>query len=240
LRYGPVGAVCVGKNAERSELNPLYWTLTCEFDTGTEEQQQDPAQPNNPDPTTWISVWKIDINDDRDETLYKDFTSPTAQVYTNTAGELYEPLTTVKKSVVSWKFTQFEPSSTTLVDISDRHMHVNSTAVRGFPARSLLLSVREAELAYYNGFYCWIVPYSVAYNKDLWVDIRYSAGYNYIDGAGKLQPYEVDGIQIFGPLDAAGGQALNIGLLPDWPNAHQQTFLPYPELDFNTFIRSTP
>jgi hypothetical protein len=242
LNYGPLGVVCVGKNAERSETNPLYWTLTCEFDSGTEEQQQDPTQPNNPDPTTWISIWKIDINDDREETLYEDFTSPTALMYTNTAGELYEPLTTVKKSVVSWKFTQFEPPTTTLVDLSDRHMHVNSTAIRGFPARSLLMSVREAELGYYNGFYAWTVPYSVAYNKDLWVDKRFSAGYNCLDAGGKLQPYEVNGVQVFGPLKADGTRGVDAGPPEslDWSLAHEQTFLPYPEIDFNTFIRSIP
>lgn len=239
LQYGPVGATCVGKNAERSETNPLYWTLSCEFDSGSEEQQQDPQQPNNPDPTTWISIWKIELNDDQEETLYEDFTTPTAQVYVNTAGEIYEPLTTVKKSVVSWKFTQFEPSTTSMVDISKRHMTVNETAIRGFPAKSLLLSVKEgAELGLYNGVYCWTIPYTVSYKEDLWQDVRYSAGYNFFDGT-KLQPYLVDGVQIFGPLKADGSRALTGGQ-PDWDLAEKQTFLPYPLLDFNTFIRSNP
>lgn len=230
LPYGPLNATCISKDVERIETNPLYWEMTCEFDTASDDQKPDPQDPTNPDPTTWISIWKINVSSDNEKTIWKDFSTTPAAI-ANTAGELYDPLPTIKQSLCSFRFTQYEPASLTLKQIADRNHKVNETVFNGFDDLSLLLHVKDADLGVYNGVYCWKIDYEVTYNPQSWLTEMYSWGWNFIDGGGKLVPYKIDNTLVFGPLNSTGGKAAD----PD--SAFKQEFLLIEKLEFSTFIR---
>ncbi len=228
LEYGPFLATCISKKVERKEEHANYWVMTCEFDSSKEEQQPDPNDPTNPEPTTWLPVWKLQISSEDSETMWVDYTPAGAKTIANTAGELYDPLPNKKSTLVSWVFNQFENASQTLEDISSRHDRINSSAIRGFGQYKLLCQVEDAELGYYNGFPCWNVAYRLVYKRQTWKTKSYSWGWNYKDG-GVLKPYNANSINIFGPLDAAGGKGTAPGEL--------QEFILIEPINFNTFLR---
>lgn len=208
IQYGPLLATCISKSVNRKEENPYYWEMTCEFDSSRTEQQPDQNDPNNPNPATWIPVWKLKLSSEDSETMWKDYDPAGEKIIANTAKELLDPLPTKKSTVVSWVFNQFENSSLSLKTISDRHNKINSGAIFGFPQHTLLCQVEDAELGIYNGFYVWNIAYQLAYKEDKWTTKSYSWGDKFLDN-GKLSPYLNDkGQQIFGPLGQNGEKAL--------------------------------
>lgn len=206
LQYGPLNATCISKTVERNETNPLYWEMKCEFDTAQEEQQQNPEDPQNPNPITWIPIWKLRLQTEDSETLWQDYDPAGFKTISNTAGELYDPLPNRKQTLISWVFNQFEDPGLSLAEISSRHNKINAGPIRGFPQWTLLCQIEDAELGWYNGFYAWNIAYLLTYRDDDWRTIAYSWGWNYLDN-GTLKPWLKDSVQVFGPLDANGGKA---------------------------------
>lgn len=245
LNYGPLNIPCVGKNATRNETNPLYWELSCEFDSSFENQESDPNNPSNPDPTAWIPIWTLELSVEDGSTLTHDTNFTPIR---NTAGEYYEDLPKARQRLISWTFNQFEPASLSALDIALRHMTVNSVGfsktIRGVTTTwdqyAFLLQVENAELGYYMGFLCWNIKYRLTYKRNMWTSgnlgwqtLTFSRGWNYLDQAtGKLKPWIKDGINIYGPLQSNGDKDTAAGAL-----GHEQIFLFYKPLDFRTFLR---
>lgn len=249
LNYGPLGIPCVSKTANRNETNPLYWELSCQFDSAVENQEQDPNNPNNPDPTTWIPIWRLDLSVEEGESYPVDGAGNSIK---NTAGEFYDPLPTKKHRLISWSFNQYEPATTTAVDISNRHLTVNNApfvkTMRGqtytWDQYAFLMSVEEAELGYYLGFLCWNIKYKITYKRNMqpvvggpaanigWQNVVYSRGMNYLSGGvGPLKPWMENGININGPLQSNGDKD-TLGAL-----GYKQLFLMYQPADWATFLR---
>jgi len=238
LTYGPLGISCVSKTANRSEINTLYWELSCEFDSAIENQEPNQEDPSNPDPTTWIPIWKLKPSLTDGGTIMQDYSTPPKPIV-NTAGELYEPLTHRQIRLVGWTFNQFESASTTPDTIASRNNTINNNVftkkLRGvnyeWGFNRFLLQVEEAELGYFAGFLCWNIQYTLTYNPENWVQLVYSHGYNYLDPADNtLKPWIKNDINIDGPLDSNGDKAVG-------PLGSAQTFRFYPSLDFGTFLR---
>ena len=72
LLYGPLGVVCDEVSCEREEKHALYWNVTARFQTGTEEQKQSQAQPQSPNPLTWIPVFKVDSFTTKERVITQD------------------------------------------------------------------------------------------------------------------------------------------------------------------------
>lgn len=247
LNYGPLGIPCVSKTATRNETNPLYWELSCQFDSAVENQEPNPENPENPDPTLWIPIWKLDLSIEDGQSYPVDQLGNSIK---NTANEFYDPLPTRKHRLISWTFNQFEQASTTAVEISNRHMTVNNAPLvkimRGqryeWDQYAFLMSIEDAELGYYAGFLCWNIKYRLTYKRNMqpvvggpsenigWQTVYYSRGYNYLQ-AGELQPWMSKGTNINGPLDSVGAKAaLN-------SPGHKQLFLFYEPSNWSAFLR---
>lgn len=248
LRYGPLGIPCISKTANRNETNPLYWELSCEFDSAVENQEPNDESPDNPDPTTWIPIWKIEPGLQDEGTTSTDFLG---KEYKNTAGEFYDPPMNYSVRTASWVFNQYEPASTSGITIMKRHMTVNNATftkkLRGMGMSleqyQYLMTVEEAELGYYMGFLCWNIKYRLSYNSAAYKNILtnitteigwqtrvYSHGYNFWNGTS-LEPWLEKGINIDGPLDNNGGKGTVGGL------GYAQDFLFYRPLDWSSFLR---
>lgn len=233
LIYGAINAVCVRKSATRTTENALYWNVSCDFDTGREDQKQDPQNPGSADPTTWIPVFKIDGFETRDRVLTMDKSS-TPKPLTNTAKQPLTPRPTESITLCSFSFTQFEDPSQDINVFLDRNDTVNSTTFAGRGARKLKLNVIGAELGFFGNFNAWNITYKMTYDKSTWDLKVLNIGSGYLDAAGKLQAYRdgINGPVIIGNLTTGGAR-----LTPANADPEELTFKIYDELDFNTFIR---
>jgi len=242
VRYGANGLRCISKSIERSEEHPLWWEMTCEFDSSDAEHQTDPQDPENPDPTTWQTIieWNTSLEDFR--TWYFDYNG---DLYQNTAKELFDPLPVRKRTLLATEFTQFEDSGLDVRVFAGRNNRINSSPFLQFPTHCLLLNVLGASLGMYNGFLCWSVKYRITHAPQFthaggtqggWITPYYSFGWNYLDPAdNKLKLYMTPGNNhIFGPLDANGNKTADP---PNAADAHQFTRRDYDQIDFKTFIR---
>ncbi len=82
LLYGPYQLVCTSKSCTRSEVNPLYWDVVCEFESNNEDQEQDQNNPSD-NPTTWIPIFKVDSFITKEKVITEDRTTPTPQKIAN-------------------------------------------------------------------------------------------------------------------------------------------------------------
>lgn len=237
LNYGLINAICTGISAKREPKNALYWHVTTEFDTGREDQRQNPSDPDNPDPTTWIPVFVIDSFETKQRILTVDKSPASAsgpKTCTNSANQPFgEPLTETV-TLCSYTFTQFEDPMQDINTILDRNDTVNSLQFANRDARTLKLNVTSAELGYYGSFNAWRIGYKVTYDRDTWDVKMLDVGPNQLDAAGTgLVPCKdkENMFRVIGNLDGNGRQQS--------PNLDPYviTFRTYTEIDFNTFIR---
>lgn len=242
--YGPLGAKCVNVSCERSDESANTWFCEAEFETGSGNEQRDPAQnPNSPIPTDWIPTFKIDGFAGKEETITQDF-SPNPKTLANSAGQLFDPPYTRTKTLPQFTAVQFEPESTSLDDIADRHDTVNSSSfsfgagLGTFGARELLCHVKSAELGFYYTIRCWKVEYQLVYDRETF-DIKIADfGTQYVDGTTN-RPY-MDKLKTFvinGPLNGSGARVLDGNGNPDADNAAILTFRIKRETDFSSFLR---
>lgn len=239
LLYGPLGLVCDDLTGERDEVNPIYWNVDAKFQTGTEEQKQSQENPDSPDPTTWVPVFKIDSFVTKERVLVQDRTTPTAKKPVNSAGTPFDSPLTETRSLCQFSFVQFEDAGQKLKVFLDRNDTVNQASFDAigqvFDARTLLLEVVEAELGSYAGFAAWRVKYKVTYDPDKHDELRLDVGPYYVDAAdgNKLKRY-MDDTNTFGIIGALNGTT---GAKATTPAT--LTFRPKKEINFSSFIRTS-
>lgn len=228
LIYGSLNLICTSKTAERRESHTRYWDVVCEFETGTEEQQQNPENPSQ-DPTTWFPVFNISF-ETKERVITKD-KSATPKDIVNSAGQPFETPLVEKRTICSVPFVQFEEVSTTLATIMNRNEKINSVAFKGCAAKTLLCQVTNAEQGYFGGYPAWRVSYVLKYDPDTWVTKLIDAGSMYLDGT-TLRGYmdDQEEFRIYGLLDGSGGKSETVVELEFQPNS---------EISFASFIRTT-
>lgn len=212
LLYGPLQLVCDEVTCEREEKHALYWNVTARFQTGTEEQKQNSE--NNPDPTTWIPIFKIDSFTTKERVISKDRSTP-AKYPVNSANTPFDQPLTTTSSLCQFSFTQFEDPGLKLKDFLDRNDSVNNATFNAagqvFAARTLLIEVQEAELGSYAGYAAWRARYRVTYDPDTHDEKRADMGPFWIDAAdgNKRKRYmdDTNTFGIVGALDGSGGKA---------------------------------
>lgn len=228
LLYGPYQLVCTSKSCTRSEVNPLYWDVVCEFESNKEDQKQDPNNPSD-NPTSWVPVFKVDSFTTKEKVITEDRTTPTAKTISNSAETPFETPLTETKTLAQFSFTQFENPSQDLKTIMDRNDCVNKTTFAGRAARTLLLELSGAELGYFGGYQAWRVSYKCTYDPDTHDVTMLDVGP--VTAAGQ-RCVDVNGIPIIGNLDGSGNQKA-AGLPP-----YKITFRIKREIEFSDFIRS--
>jgi hypothetical protein len=228
LLYGPYQLVCTSKSCTRSEVNPLYWDVVCEFESNKEDQKQDPNNPSD-NPTSWVPVFKVDSFTTKEKVITEDRTTPTAKTISNSAETPFETPLTETKTLAQFSFVQFEDASQDLKTLMDRNDTVNKTSFAGRSARTLLLELSGAELGYFGGYQAWRVSYKCTYDPDTHDVTMLDVGP--VTAAGQ-RCVDVNGIPIIGNLDGSGNQKA-AGLPP-----YKITFRIKKEIEFGDFIRS--
>jgi hypothetical protein len=239
LLYGPFQLVCKSKQAERSETHRNYWEVTCEFESGKEEQEQDPDNPSD-DPTTWIPQFKVDSFITKERVMTKDKTPASdgnvnfgvdgPYFIRNSAGQVFETPLTEQFTLAQFSGVQFEDSSLSLLTIMQRNNSVNSATFNGFAARTLLLELASAELGTWGNYRAWRIGYRFTYDPDTHDVPMLDVGTSYLDGT-TLKPYmdETDMFRIIGNLDGTGDKASGDPAI--------LKFQRYPQINFSSFLR---
>ena len=205
--YGYIQAVCTGIDAKRRKDEPTYWDVTCTFDTGREQQQQSPSDPDSQDPTTWIPVFSVDSFETRDKVLKTDF-SPTPKKCVNSANTPFSDPLVVSETLCSFAFTQFENASQTLKTIMARNDCVNTASltvgVDTYAARTLKINVTKAEKGYFMGAAAWRIEYRCTYDPSTWDEDRLDVGPTEIGGESCVDLKNK--FKIVGNLNGSGTQ----------------------------------
>jgi hypothetical protein len=228
LIYGLIQAICTGIDATRRKDNPIYWDVTCTFDTGSESQKQSASDPDSVDPTTWIPVFVVDSFETRDKVLKTDF-SPTPKKCVNSAKTPFADPLVVAESLCSFAFTQFEDVSLTLNAILDRNETVNETEFANYPARTLKLNVTKAEQGYFVNVPAWRMEYRMTYDRSTWDEDRLDVGPTVLTGESCIDLKNK--FKIVGNLNGSGVQT--------YSDPSTLTFMPRRQLEFADFIRTS-
>jgi hypothetical protein len=232
LLYGQLNLVCDEVSCEREEKHALYWNVTARFQTGSEEQKQNQEQ--NPDPATWIPVFRIDSFTTKEKILSKDRSNP-AKYPVNSAKTPFDTPLTQTSSLCQFSFVQFEDAGLKLKDFLDRNDTVNQSSFDAigqvFAARTLLLEVQEAELGSYAGYSAWRVKYKVTYDPDTHDEVRADIGPFYLDGGNRKRYMDdTNTFPMVGPLNGSGAKATDPAEL---------SFRVKKEINFSSFIRTS-
>ena len=234
LVYGLTQQRCISKDARRKKENPIYWDVTCQFESGSEEQKVSPSSPESPDPTTWIPVFVIDSFETKQVVITEDFSDPPKKIVNFAKQPFQEPLLTTK-TLCSFSFVQFEDAAQDINEIMERNDTLNESEFSGRDARTLKLNVTGAGLGYFGGYPAWRVAYRCTYDPDTWDAELLEVGSQYIDTAdgNKLKPYldDIRSHRMVGKLNTNGNK------LSATADPLTSKFVPYPQLDFNDFIR---
>lgn len=210
LIFGQLGLVCDEVTCEREEKHALYWNVTARFQTATEEQKQNQEQ--NPNPTSWIPVFRIDSFTTKERVISKDRSTPAKYPVNSAKTPFDQPLTTTS-SLCQFSFVQFEDPSLKIKDFLDRNDSVNSASFDAigqvFAARTLLVEVQEAELGSYAGYSAWRARYRITYDPDTHDEKRADMGPFFIDTDGLTKRYMDDtkSFGLVGALNGSGGKA---------------------------------
>jgi hypothetical protein len=245
LNYSAFNMICTSKGAERSDVDPSYWDVTCEFSNGIQHQEPNPDDPENPDPTTWIPICRIDGFVQKQKTLDEDYTDPAdgnvnfgitgPYVYRNSAFQPFNPPLTTTVSLPRFAVSQYEPEGTGIIPILKRNNKINAgntrIATATFPPLTLLCEIVSAELGNWGNVRCWRVDYALTYDEDTWKQVVMDVGDSYLDGVN-LKPYydSTNTVrQTYGKLNGLGGK-----------NAGDPVFLTFRPIDRISFgfIRS--
>jgi len=227
LIYGPLQMRCTSKKADRRRENTAYWDVTCDFESGVENQKQDENNPSE-DPTTWIPVFTISGFTSIQKVLTVDKSTP-PKTCTNSANQPFSEPLVENKSLAVIPFTQYEDPTIDINTFLDRCNTVNELTFLNRDPRTLLLNVVSAELGYYGNFAAWKVDYQLTYNDDTWDEKRLDVGSLQLDGTACVDLRR--GFRIIGNLDGSGVQQ------DQDEDPYVITFKTFDELDFNGFIR---
>ena len=212
LLFGQLGLVCDEVTCERDEKHALYWNVTARFQTATEEQKQNQEQ--NPNPASWIPVFRIDSFTTKERVIPKDRSTP-AKYPVNSANTPFDAPLVSTSTLCQFSFVQFEDPSLKIKDFLDRNDSVNLASFDAigqvFSARTLLVEVQEAELGSYAGYSAWRARYRITYDPDTHDEKRADMGPFWIDAAdgNKRKRYmdDTNAFGIVGALNGSGGKA---------------------------------
>ena len=254
----PDGAICSGLDAERIESNPRYWEAVAEFTTQVNDfktENNNTGQTPNPDPTTWIPVWKKTY-------AIEDWYAPhdaRGFALLNSAGTRFDEPLNLGNTVSTWTFYQYEDPATEDADIQTRNQVMNSEEFNGYEKYTLLLSAKDSERTWVNNYEVLRVDYELKYRFGFrngfkvtddgvtWTDcdtdeavgwraIYLDVGPQYISGSKAYQfRAEGDGQSTMANLNGSGGWAGATSGVQNEPAKlawHRHYFL-----DFNDFLR---
>lgn len=185
------GAICRSLSPQQNEKQPQLWTVTANFSTQPINQEAPPSGPNpgdppNPDPTTWIPVYRGQMQY-YPEVVWEDFSNPPKKWINHAKSPFSEPLT-VTRPVIVYDFWQYEADTVTDKQIGDRNDCINSSGVtRGgvtYPQYTLKVSIPEFERGYYFGYQAVRIHYQVAYKPSTWKVKPLQVGYEYFVAPG--------------------------------------------------------
>ncbi len=189
-------AICRSLRPRQNPKQPKLWEVEAEFSTAPLNQRAPTTGGGgggggtpNPDPTSWIPVYKARI-EFYDEVLHEDFSVP-KKPYVNTAGcKFVEPLV-IKRPISVFDFHQYESTSITDKTIVQRSDKVNNMDVTRdgvvYEAYTLKCSVVDFERGYYYGYPCVKIHYIIAYKENKWFNRPLNMGYEYKNSAEQLQ-----------------------------------------------------
>lgn len=202
------GALCRDLTPKQDAKSPYVWRVNAEFTTEPLDYDTDGDDPDNPNPTSWVPIYK-GVGESFEEVVYEDF-STTPKKYVNSAKKKFPEPLIVKRPVVVYTFRQFVVSTFTDMQIGDWNDTINLSVFKGFPADTLHLTVQDFERGTFYGMYCTLVNFRVAYKKDKWLNKPLDMGYEYRPTAGgptvgsaggKLVALESNGTQRSDTLD---------------------------------------
>lgn len=195
--------VCESVRADRSAENPIIWDITAIFTTLVMTVDVGGTQGNpSSDPTTWTPRRKT-IFYQKDHWFYKDTLN---KLYLNSAGQWLTGIPARKRTLVAWRFVQFEPATVTDEQIADRNEKTNASTFKGKAARTLLCCVEDSEIGNYYGRWLRLTQYLLKYDPLTWDTERYDVGTVYKSGSDWLPWLDKAGNVVEGGLDGSGGK----------------------------------
>lgn len=180
------GAICRSLDPKQDQKQPRVWNVTADFSTEPLNQKTDPGGTPNPDPTTWIPIYRGAI-ETYQEVMYAD---RNGKRYVNSANDKFPEPLVKQRPIIVYEFTQYEAATLTDKQIGDRNDNTNSVTFKGFEPWTLKLNIKQFERGFYFGYEAVKIDYRVAYKRGLqdnagnwtgWKDIPLDMGYSYFD-----------------------------------------------------------
>jgi hypothetical protein len=175
-------ALCRDLTPKQDAKSPYVWRVVADFTTEPLEYDTGSDDPDSPDPTTWVPIYK-GVVETMEEVVYEDFSS-TPKKYVNSAKKKFPEPLVVKRPIIVYSFQQFVASTYTDVQIGDWNDTINTASFKSFPADTLHLTVQDFERGTFYGVDCTLVSFRVAYNKQTWLNKPLDMGYEYRPSAG--------------------------------------------------------
>lgn len=191
--------VCSSVRAVRREDNPLIWDVTAIFESIVEQGN---SVAIGADPLAWIPRRRT-IFFNKDEVRAAD---NAGTAYKNSAGQALVGIPPIKRTLVAWRFVQFESASVTDETIADRNETVNSTTFKGKAAKTLLLTVEDSEVGTYYGQPLRLTQYLLKYDPKDWRTKMLDVGTVYKSGTTLLPYTDAAGNVIEGGLNGSGAK----------------------------------
>lgn len=220
-------AVCRDLSPKQDPKQPYLWRVTADFTTEPLNQDTTGDDPDNPDPTAWVPLYKGTI-ETFPEVMFEDFsTSP--KKYVNSAGKKFpEPLVR-NRPIIVYSFQQYIASTVTDAQIGEYNDTINLTTFKGFGADTLKCTIADFERGYFYGVSCTLLSVKVAYKRDKWLDRPLDMGYEYRPTAGAEA------------VASAGGKLVSLAtdgtLRSDTLAPLALEFVPHKRVEFSTFLR---
>ena len=200
--------ICRSLSATRWDTNPLYWTVTAEFSSEVEENQ------NNQDPRTDPLVW-VPIYETKFERIQEVFTKDVNdKVFANSTGQPFTNGLTISRFIPIWEFFQFESATLSDEQLIERNETVNSATFKGRAAKTLLLTVVSSSIGFYYGRRMRLTKYQLRYNVNTWTKKILDVGTTVKSGSDNLPYTDKAGNVILGSLNGTTGAAQTVGTPP--------------------------
>jgi hypothetical protein len=242
------GAICKSVQAYRDEKNAYWWNVVCQFSNERPSQQTPPGQQENPDPTTWIPIWRWQTEYTREPDVNND-----SQLVKNTNNRPFSEQRTVDTPVFVAKLTQYmpatikeiRPTGTTAgsdpLYLTDFASVVNDATYKDADADQLLCILDSAEYGTYNGFAACKLDLTIKWKRNTWLEYYWARDKWYWDGANGLKPIkDKEGRQVEWFLTSTGGIAGNpiTGTAPSISTVGNVSIRRYDPVDFSKLFRT--
>jgi hypothetical protein len=204
------GAICRSVQPYRDPKNPYWWTVVVQFNNDKPSQQNDPQKPDDPNPTTWIPIWRYTLEYVREADVTFD-----GDTIKNTNGRPFAEQRTKETPILVAKFSQYMPASIkpfvssfgSGANLTDFASKINNTTYKGALSETLLCILDGAEYGTYNGYDACRLDLTVKYKSTGWYETYWARDSWAIQG-GKLEAIkDAQGRQIEWWLDSNGAIA---------------------------------